>query len=262
MGWVCGVHALTCLVVSDSLWPYEQPCSPGYSVHGIFQARILEWVAISSSRGSSRPKDQTHVSCIGRWILYQGVTWEASGLNGGPLNTCPSPDPSTSESDLIWIKSLFRCNSAKEPGVIWDLGWSWNPVTNILLRKGRGRFETQTEKTEVETGVMWPQAKGYLEPPETGRDKEGFFPTASKGNVALSTPGFQTSGFQECKRINVCYLSQSLWSFDIAIMNLIHRLHQVIQIMSLWQVTRKSGIPDMARWEGGLSSVAFLKRPF
>jgi len=106
-------------------------------------------------------------------------------------------------------------------------------VTNILLRKGRGRFETQTEKTEVETGVMWPQAKGYLEPPETGRDKEGFFPTASKGNVALSTPGFQTSGLQECKRINVCYLSQSLWSFDIAIMNLIHCLHQVIQIMSL-----------------------------
>ena len=44
-------------------------CSPsGSSVHGIFQARILEWVAISSSRGSSQPRDQTHisyVSCIG-----------------------------------------------------------------------------------------------------------------------------------------------------------------------------------------------------
>ena len=39
-------------------------CSlPGSSVHGISQARILEWVAISSSRGSSPPKDQTHVSC-------------------------------------------------------------------------------------------------------------------------------------------------------------------------------------------------------
>ena len=38
-------------------------CSPpGSSVHGILQARILEWVAISSSRGSSRPKDQTPVS--------------------------------------------------------------------------------------------------------------------------------------------------------------------------------------------------------
>ena len=40
-------------------------CSPpGSSVHGIFQARILEWVAISSSRGSSWPRDWTHISCV------------------------------------------------------------------------------------------------------------------------------------------------------------------------------------------------------
>ena len=38
-------------------------CSlPGSSVHGIFQARILEWVAIYSSRGSSRPRDRTRIS--------------------------------------------------------------------------------------------------------------------------------------------------------------------------------------------------------
>ena len=46
---------------------------PGSSVHGIFQARILEQVAISYSRGSSQPMDQTwvsFVSCTGRWILY------------------------------------------------------------------------------------------------------------------------------------------------------------------------------------------------
>ena len=36
----------------------------GFFVHGIFQARILEWVAIFSSRGSSRPRDQTLISCI------------------------------------------------------------------------------------------------------------------------------------------------------------------------------------------------------
>ena len=50
-------------------------CSlPGSYVHGIFQARVLQWVAISSSRGSSWPRDRTCVSCIswiGRWILYQ-----------------------------------------------------------------------------------------------------------------------------------------------------------------------------------------------
>ena len=49
-------------------------CGPqGSSVHGILQARILEWVAMPSSRGSSRPRDRTHVSCIswvGRCVLY------------------------------------------------------------------------------------------------------------------------------------------------------------------------------------------------
>ena len=52
---------------------------PGSSVRGIFQARVQAWVAISYSRGSSRPRDQTCiscVSCIGRRILYQCITWE------------------------------------------------------------------------------------------------------------------------------------------------------------------------------------------
>ena len=39
-------------------------CLPGFSIHGIFQARVLEWVAISFSRGSSRPRDRTWVSHI------------------------------------------------------------------------------------------------------------------------------------------------------------------------------------------------------
>ena len=50
-------------VVSDSCDPMD--CSPpGSSVHGVSQARILEWVAIPLSRGSSQPGDQTWVSCI------------------------------------------------------------------------------------------------------------------------------------------------------------------------------------------------------
>ena len=43
---------------------------PGSSVHGIFQARILEWVAISSSRGSSCISYISYVSCIGRQVFY------------------------------------------------------------------------------------------------------------------------------------------------------------------------------------------------
>ena len=55
-----------------------QLCSlPSSSVHGISQARMLEWVAISYSRESSQPRNRTHVSGIGRWILYYRTTWEA-----------------------------------------------------------------------------------------------------------------------------------------------------------------------------------------
>ena len=46
------------------------------SVHGISQARILEWVAISFSKGSSWPRGRTCISCICRWILYYWTTWE------------------------------------------------------------------------------------------------------------------------------------------------------------------------------------------
>ena len=57
-------------VVSDSV----TPCGPpGSSVHGISQARILEWIAIPSTRGSFPPRDQTqvsYISCIGRQVLY------------------------------------------------------------------------------------------------------------------------------------------------------------------------------------------------
>ena len=54
-------------------------CSlPGSSVHGIFQARTLEWVAMSSSRGSSWPRNRTcicHVTWIGRWVFYKNPWW-------------------------------------------------------------------------------------------------------------------------------------------------------------------------------------------
>ena len=61
------VHAKSCLTLGNPM-----DCSlPASFIHEIFQARILEWVAISSSGGSSQSRDQTHVSCVscnGRWV--------------------------------------------------------------------------------------------------------------------------------------------------------------------------------------------------
>ena len=57
----------SCLTLRDPM-----DCSlPGSSVHGIFQARVLEWVAISFSKGSSLPRDQSQVPCIaGRHFTF------------------------------------------------------------------------------------------------------------------------------------------------------------------------------------------------
>ena len=76
----------TCFVVEVwspscvQLFCNPMDCSPPGSVHGLFQARILEWVAISFSRGSSWTRSQIHVSCIGRWILYHWATRGALNL--------------------------------------------------------------------------------------------------------------------------------------------------------------------------------------
>ena len=54
------IVAQSCLTLCDPM-----DCSPpGSSVHGISQARILEWVTISSSRGSSQPRERIQLSCI------------------------------------------------------------------------------------------------------------------------------------------------------------------------------------------------------
>ena len=81
--WVHGMfpqkfHArvLSCSIVSNSLRSHRLYLARLPSIHGIFQARILGWVAICS-RGSAWPWDRTRVSCIGRQILYHWVIWES-----------------------------------------------------------------------------------------------------------------------------------------------------------------------------------------
>ena len=61
-------------------------CSPpGFSAHGILQARILEWIAVSFSRGSSQPRNRTQVSCIAGKFFTDWATWETRAqLEKGP----------------------------------------------------------------------------------------------------------------------------------------------------------------------------------
>ena len=72
-----------CLTLCDPL-DYSPP---GSSFHGILQARLLEWVPISFSRGSSWPSDWTQVSCIVGRLLNDWAT-DSLGVPGKPLNHC------------------------------------------------------------------------------------------------------------------------------------------------------------------------------
>ena len=70
---LCALYAYSVTQLCLTLCNHTDRNPPGSSVHGIFQARILEQEATSFSRGSSQPRNQTHVSyisCIGRQILY------------------------------------------------------------------------------------------------------------------------------------------------------------------------------------------------
>ena len=86
-------------------------CSlPGSSVHGLFQARVLKWVAISFSRGSSQPRDRTQVSCIaGRcftiWATREALVVRASLI---PVTSPGHPVPTFIHYRLILYQLSYQ----------------------------------------------------------------------------------------------------------------------------------------------------------
>ena len=114
-------------VASDSLPPLD--CSPpGCSLHGIFQGRIPEWVATSSSRGSARFRNQTcvsHVSCIGGQILYRCATGEASLWGFIPL-----PITDITKAWVSQMKSSTRKQSSY--GQLFQHDWTGKRLHSLL----------------------------------------------------------------------------------------------------------------------------------
>ena len=121
---VVSLHPWSLLVVVFHLCPREHVCvlaqslghlwlcgpggwsPPGSSVHGILQGGILEWVAIFSSRGSSQPRDQTHISCIA----------------GGFFTTEPPGKPlSQRENHLNHLPHILHVSLYKYKQMVWPL---------------------------------------------------------------------------------------------------------------------------------------------
>ena len=135
---------------------------PASSVHGISQARILEWVSIPSSRVSSWRRDRTCISCIGSLILYHWATretqWKAIiGLKNNILETlrhtekAMAPHSSTLAWKIPWMEEPSRLKSmgsfrvgqdwATSLSVFTFMHWrrKWHPLQYSCLENPRDR---------------------------------------------------------------------------------------------------------------------------
>ena len=91
--------AQSCPILCDPM-----DCSPpGSSVHGILQARTLEWIAIPFSRRSSQPRDQTQVSCIDRRILYHLSHQERQFPDAYSQLTSQELDPTLTSISILYL---------------------------------------------------------------------------------------------------------------------------------------------------------------
>ena len=88
-----------------TLWDPKDCSLPGSSVHAILQARILEWVVISCSRGSSQPRDWSPVSHVAGGCFTVWATWDAVGC----AKWTHLLQAALGEAVLLQVEVLFNC---------------------------------------------------------------------------------------------------------------------------------------------------------
>ena len=160
MGWISALYTIylfkrmpvcVCVCVCARVRSVTQSCEtlcdttdnslPGSSVHGIFPARIVEWVAISSSRGSSQPRDCTHISCIADRFFTVWATREAQDnaylqqIENGyrcikacdqrPLKLCSSD--TSDEVENVWGEMCMKSHQQNNhPNLLPDIISYWH----------------------------------------------------------------------------------------------------------------------------------------
>ena len=126
-------------------------------LHGILQARILEWVAFPFSRGSSQPRDRTQVSCIEGGFFTSWATRESQNTGVGSLSLLQRIFP-TQESNrgllhCRWI--LYQLSYQGSPNLTTEPPWNSqkhfiSDVDNcliLLIRKEKKKKEEEKEKS-------------------------------------------------------------------------------------------------------------------
>ena len=157
--WKC-VHIKTCTKVSIEVlttiaWKQKVKlkslshvwlCNPmdcsltGSSIHGIFQARILEWVAISFSRGSSQPGVRTQVFCIlGRlftiWGTRETLQLHAPAAAAKSLQLCPTLcDPRDGSPPGSAVPGILQARTLEWVAISFSNAWKWKVKVKSLSR--------------------------------------------------------------------------------------------------------------------------------
>ena len=129
----CRVCVCVCVLVTELYLTLCDPmdCSPpGSSIHGTLQVRILEWVAIPFSRGSSWPRDQTLVSCIAGRCFTTWTTREAP-----IIISCMAPHSSTLAWKIPWMEEPGRLQSIGSLRVRHDWATSLSLSTFMHWRR-------------------------------------------------------------------------------------------------------------------------------
>ena len=176
-------------------------CSPlGSSVHGILQARILEWVTMPFSRVSSQPRDWTQVSCISRHILYHWATREAHNYPSNlesPL-ACKKIQVHP-KGDQSWV-FIGRTDVEAETPILWP-----SDVKSWPIRKdpNAGKDWGQEEKGMTEDEMVgWHHrlnGRGFGWTPGVGDGQGGLASCSSCGSKESDTT--ERLNWTECNKI-------------------------------------------------------------
>ena len=161
------VHACLCAkslqLCLYALW------TAGSFIHGILQARILEWVATSASRGSSQPRDQTQVSCL--------LCWRAGSLPLAPLEMLVkkcisfSPEspqlreiglteaPDKKDTDTFFLDILQRVGSPSQGHLIFQITFEEVVFRNAFQSRQRRKGNRHKESCTLKTSDYSPLAR-------------------------------------------------------------------------------------------------------
>ena len=128
---------------------------PGSSVHGILQARILDWVAISSFKGSSQHRDWTQVSHIAGGFFTIWATRKT-----------PPGKPNLQYTEGLFSGSSQSIQKFPPHSLIWNCGFLWEMLLEVFMQATQAHAHTRTHThthTHTKTHTHVPPAQTYIE---------------------------------------------------------------------------------------------------